>query len=111
MRAIRLDQDVRSLSELRAGVAAFVQQVNETRRPLLLAQRGRGVAVLVDVRESRCSRSATAAGCCATMRSAGAVLTRGSTRCAAPAGLPARIVRTARADLRCVSPPGARRGP
>ena len=30
MRAIRLDQDVRSLSELRAGVAAFVQQVNET---------------------------------------------------------------------------------
>jgi len=51
MRAIRLDQDVHSLSEFRAGVAAFVQQVNETRRPLLLTQRGRGVAVLVDVRE------------------------------------------------------------
>ena len=51
MRAIRLDQDVRSLSELRAGVAAFVRQVNETRRPLLLTQHGRGVAVLVDVRE------------------------------------------------------------
>ncbi|MGV8083389.1 MAG: type II toxin-antitoxin system Phd/YefM family antitoxin [Coriobacteriia bacterium] len=51
MRAIRLDQDVRPLSEFRAGVASFVQQVNETRRPLLLTQRGRGVAVLVDVRE------------------------------------------------------------
>ena len=51
MRAIRLDQDVHSLSEFRARVAAFVQQVNETRRPLLLTQHGRGVAVLVDVRE------------------------------------------------------------
>lgn len=51
MRAIRLDQDVRPLSEFRAGVAAFVQQVTETRRPMLLTQRGRGVAVLVDVRE------------------------------------------------------------
>ena len=51
MRAIRLDQDVHSLSEFRAAVAAFVQQVSETRRPLLLTQRGRGVAVLVDVRE------------------------------------------------------------
>ena len=51
MRAIRLDQDVHSLSEFRAAVASFVQQVNETRRPMLLTQRGRGVAVLVDVRE------------------------------------------------------------
>lgn len=51
MRSIRLDQDVRPLSEFRAGVASFVQQVSETRRPMLLTQRGRGVAVLVDVRE------------------------------------------------------------
>jgi antitoxin YefM len=51
MRPIRLDQDVRPLSEFRARVASFVQQVNETRRPMLLTQRGRGVAVLIDVRE------------------------------------------------------------
>lgn len=51
MRPIRLDQDVRPLSEFRAGVASFVQQVTETRRPMLLTQRGRGVAVLLDVRE------------------------------------------------------------
>jgi prevent-host-death family protein len=51
MRTLRLDQDVRPLSEFRAGVASFVQQVSETKRPLLLTQRGRGVAVLLDVRE------------------------------------------------------------
>jgi prevent-host-death family protein len=51
MRAIRLDQDVRPLSEFRAGVASFIQQVSETGRPMLLTQRGRGVAVLLDVRE------------------------------------------------------------
>jgi hypothetical protein len=32
MRPIRLDQDVRPLSEFRAPVALFVQRVNETRR-------------------------------------------------------------------------------
>jgi antitoxin YefM len=51
MRGIRLDQDVRPLSEFRAAVASFVQQVSKTRRPMLLTQRGRGVAVLLDVRE------------------------------------------------------------
>lgn len=51
MRAIRLDQDIHPLSEFRARVASFVKHVNETGRPMLLTQRGRGVAVLVDVRE------------------------------------------------------------
>ena len=51
MKPIRLDQDVRSLSEFRAGMSSFVQQVTETRRPMLLTQNGRGVAVLLDVRE------------------------------------------------------------
>lgn len=51
MNAIRFDQDIRPLSEFRAGVASFVKHVNETRRPLVLTQRGRGVAVLVDIRE------------------------------------------------------------
>jgi antitoxin YefM len=51
MKPIRLDQDVRPLSEFRAGMSAFIQQVAETRRPLLLTQNGRGVAVLLDVRE------------------------------------------------------------
>ncbi len=48
---IRVDQDIRPLSEFRASVAAFVKQVRETGRPMILTQRGRGVAVLLNVQE------------------------------------------------------------
>jgi antitoxin YefM len=51
MRPLKLDEDIRPLSEFRAGVAAFVKRVNDTGRPLVLTQRGRGVAVLVDITE------------------------------------------------------------
>lgn len=51
MSRVRVDEDIRPLSEFRAGVASFVKQVHETRRPMVLTQRGRGVAVLIDVHE------------------------------------------------------------
>ncbi len=51
MSRVHLDEDIRPLSEFRAGVASFVKQIHETRRPMVLTQRGRGVAVLVDVQE------------------------------------------------------------
>ena len=51
MSRVRIDEDIRPLSEFKAGVAAFVKQVQETRRPIVLTQRGRGLAVLVDVHE------------------------------------------------------------
>jgi len=51
MSKVRVDEDIRPLSEFRAGVASFVKQVHETRRPMVLTQRGRGVAVLMDVHE------------------------------------------------------------
>jgi len=51
MSKLRVDEDIRPLSEFRAGVAAFVKQVHESRRPMVLTQRGRGVAVLVDAGE------------------------------------------------------------
>ncbi len=51
MSKVRIDEDIRPLSEFRAEVASFVKQIQKTRRPLVLTQRGRGVAVLVDVRE------------------------------------------------------------
>ncbi|GAB4290194.1 MAG: type II toxin-antitoxin system Phd/YefM family antitoxin [Coriobacteriia bacterium] len=51
MRPLKLDEDIRPLSEFRAGVASFVKRVNDTRRPLVLTQHGRGVAVLVDISE------------------------------------------------------------
>jgi antitoxin YefM len=47
----RLSRDVRPLSEFRANTAAFIRQVQESRRPLLLTQHGRGAAVLLDVAE------------------------------------------------------------
>ena len=43
-------EDVRPLSEFRANAAAFVDQVRETRRPLILTQHGRSAAVLLDVK-------------------------------------------------------------
>jgi antitoxin YefM len=51
MRPLKLDEDIRPLSEFRAGVASFVKRVKDTRRPLVLTQRGRGVVVVVDIAE------------------------------------------------------------
>jgi prevent-host-death family protein len=51
MSRVRIDEDIRPLSEFRAGVASFVKHVQQTRRPMVLTQRGRGVAVLLDVHE------------------------------------------------------------
>lgn len=51
MSRLRVNEDIRPLSEFRAGVASFVKQIQETRRPMILTQRGRGVAVLVGVHE------------------------------------------------------------
>lgn len=51
MSRINLDQDIQPLSEFRSGVTSFIKQINETRRPLLITQRGKGVAVMLDVAE------------------------------------------------------------
>jgi antitoxin YefM len=48
---LRLSRDIRPLSEFRANTAAFVRQVQESRRPLVLTQHGRGAAVLLDISE------------------------------------------------------------
>lgn len=45
--AIRVDEDIRPLSEFRAGVATFIRQIEETGRPVVLTQHGRSVAVLL----------------------------------------------------------------
>ena len=47
----RLSRDIQPLSEFRANTARFVRQVQETRRPLVLTQHGRGAAVLLDIGE------------------------------------------------------------
>lgn len=51
MQRINPKEDIRPLSDFRAGVSSYIQQVVETKRPLVITQHGRGVAVLTDVGE------------------------------------------------------------
>ena len=51
MQRLRIDQDIRSMSEFRAGIASFIKQVHDTKRPLVITQHGKGAAVLLDVGE------------------------------------------------------------
>ena len=51
MRRVLLDQDVKPISEFRANAASLVQQVQRTRRPLVITQQGRSAAVLLAVSE------------------------------------------------------------
>jgi antitoxin YefM len=51
MQRIQLDEDIKPLSEFRANAAALVQNLRQTKRPLVLTQRGRSTAVVLDVTE------------------------------------------------------------
>ena len=46
-----LDRDIKPLSEFRANSAAFIQQVQESKRPIVITQHGKSAAVLLDVGE------------------------------------------------------------
>lgn len=49
MPRVRPSEDIRPLTEFRARAAAVVQQVQDTKRPVILTQHGRSAAVLLDV--------------------------------------------------------------
>lgn len=51
MPRIHLQEDIRPLSEFRANAATLLQQIRETKRSLVLTQRGHSAAVVVDVAE------------------------------------------------------------
>ena len=51
MQRIKIDQDIRPMSEFRTGIASFLKQVHDTKRPMIITQHGKGVAVLLDVHE------------------------------------------------------------
>jgi prevent-host-death family protein len=51
MQRLKINQDIKPLSEIRTGIANFIKQVHDTKRPLIITQHGRGVAVLIDVHE------------------------------------------------------------
>jgi prevent-host-death family protein len=51
MSRVKPSEDIRPLSEFRAKMAAFIDQVRNTGRPVVLTERGRSAAVLMGVTE------------------------------------------------------------
>jgi len=51
MQRIKFSEDIKPISDLRAKGAEIINQVKTTKRPILITQRGRGVAVLLEVSE------------------------------------------------------------
>jgi len=51
MRRIKLNTDIRPLSEFRANVASIIDEVRKTKRPIVITQHGKSAAVMLDVSE------------------------------------------------------------
>lgn len=51
MKRYRVNEDIRPMSEVRTGIASFLKQIHDTKRPLIITQHGKGVAVLLDAGE------------------------------------------------------------
>ncbi len=51
MQKLKIDQDIRPMSEVRNGMASFIKQVHDTKRPVIITKRGKGVAVLLSANE------------------------------------------------------------
>jgi len=48
---IDLENDIQPVSDFRANAAAVIERVRTSGQPVVLTQRGRGTAVLVDIRK------------------------------------------------------------
>jgi prevent-host-death family protein len=51
VKRLRVNEDIRPMSEFRTGIASFLKQIHDTKRPLIITQHGKGVAVLLDAGE------------------------------------------------------------
>ncbi len=51
MRRIHLEEDIKPVTEFRANAASLIEQIRETKRALVLTQRGKSTAVVLDVGE------------------------------------------------------------
>jgi len=51
MRRLRLDEDIRPLSEFQENASKLLDEIRSTRRALVLTEGGRSAAVVVDVSE------------------------------------------------------------
>ena len=50
-RRVKLNTDIKPVSEFRANAAELIEHVRNSRRPLVLTQRGHSAAVVLDVAE------------------------------------------------------------
>jgi prevent-host-death family protein len=50
-RRLKLNTDIKPVSEFRANAAELIEHVKSSRRPLVLTQRGHSAAVVLDVTE------------------------------------------------------------
>ena len=50
-RRVKLNTDIKPVSEFRANAAELIEHVKSSRRPLVLTQRGHSAAVVLDVAE------------------------------------------------------------
>ena len=51
MQRIKLDTDIRPLSDFRANVASIIEELKKTKRPIVITQHGKSAAVMLDVTE------------------------------------------------------------
>ncbi|MDY0132364.1 MAG: type II toxin-antitoxin system Phd/YefM family antitoxin [Desulforegulaceae bacterium] len=51
MQRLKIDQDIKPLSEVRTKIATFIKQVHNTKRPVIITQHGKSVAVLLGAHE------------------------------------------------------------
>ena len=51
MKRLKVNEDIRPMSEFRTGIASFLKMIHDTKRPLIITQHGKGVAVLLDANE------------------------------------------------------------
>ena len=51
MQRIKLNSDIRPLSDFRANVASIIEEVRKTKRPIVITQHGKSAAVMLDVTE------------------------------------------------------------
>jgi prevent-host-death family protein len=51
MPRIQLSEDIKPLSEFRSNARSYIDKVRKTKRPLVVTQRGKSAAVILDVEE------------------------------------------------------------
>ena len=56
MSRVHLEQDIKPLSEFRAGVTSCIRQISETGRPLMITEGGKDVAVVLHADEYEAMR-------------------------------------------------------